>query len=61
MQMSAILVADKDASNVETSLQRELEVVSDWLVDNKLSLHLGKTESVLSGSKQRLRSVRFEN
>ena len=34
MQMSAILVADKDASNVETSLQRELEVVSDWLVDN---------------------------
>ena len=53
---SAILVADKNISTVETLLQRELEVVSDWLIDNKLSLHLGKTESILFGSKPRLRS-----
>ena len=40
---SAILVADKCLSNIETVLQNELEIVSEWLVDNKLSLHLGKT------------------
>ena len=36
---SAILVADKNISTVETLLQRKLEVVSDWLINNKLSLH----------------------
>ena len=29
---SAILVAEKNISTVETLLQRELEVVSDWLI-----------------------------
>ena len=53
---SAILVVDKSISNTEISLlQKELEVVSDWLVDNKLSLHLGKTESILFGSKSRIK------
>ena len=58
MQMTAILVADKNISTIETLLQRELEVtcISDWLHDNELSLHLGKTESILFGSKPRLRS-----
>lgn len=32
-----------------------MERVSDWLVDNKLSLHLGKTESMLFGSKPNLK------
>ena len=53
---SAILVADKSVSTIEILLQKELEVVSEWLVDNKLSLHLGKTESILFGSKIRLKS-----
>ena len=52
---SAILVADKCLSNIETVLQNELEIVSEWLVDNKLSLHLGKTESKLFGSRPRLK------
>ena len=39
-----------------TVLQNELEIVSEWLVDNKLSLHLGKTESILFGSRPRLKS-----
>ena len=37
-------------------LQKELEVVSEWRVDNKLSIHIGKTESILFGSKIRLKS-----
>ena len=36
---SPILVADKCLSNIETVLQNELEIVSEWLVDNKISLH----------------------
>ena len=53
---SAILAADKCLSNIETFLQKILEIVSEWLVDNKLSLHLGKTESILFGSRPRLKS-----
>ena len=34
---SAILVADKDISTVEISLQTDLHIVSEWLIDNKLS------------------------
>ena len=52
---SAILVADKDISTVENSLQTNLQIFSEWLIDNKLSLHLGKTESISFGSKARLR------
>ena len=53
---SAILVADNDISTVENALQTDLQIVSEWLTDNKLSLHLGKTESILFSSKSRLRS-----
>ena len=30
----------------------ELKSCSNWLIDNKLSLHLGKTECILFGSKR---------
>ena len=53
---SAILVSDKHISNIEKLLKKELETVNDWLIDNKLSLHLGKTESILFGSKIKLKS-----
>ena len=39
--------SDKHKSSIEKLLKKELETVSDWLIDNKLSLHLGKTESIL--------------
>ena len=50
---SAILVAGKDRSFIEKELSDELQSVSQWLIDNKLSLHLGKTEANLFGSKPR--------
>ena len=53
---STILVADKDISTVENAFQTDLQIVGEWLIDNKLSLHLGKTGSILFGSKSRLRS-----
>ena len=47
---SAILVAGKNRSVIEKELSDELQSVSQWLIDNKLSLHLGKTETILFGS-----------
>ena len=54
---SGILVADKNRSQVEKDLSKDLELVSQWLTDNKLSLHVSKTESILFGSKYKLRST----
>ena len=42
----ALLVPGKDI----TVIQETISALSSWLVDNKLSLHLGKTESILFGS-----------
>ena len=52
---SDILVSDRKVSKIENTLQRELEVVNDWLINNKLTLHLGKTESILFRSRPRLK------
>jgi hypothetical protein len=52
---SALLVSGKDIPGIEAALTMELEAVHHWLVENKLSLHLGKTESILFGTKRRLR------
>lgn len=53
---SGILVSGKSQAQIESVLSSELESVSEWLVCNKLSLHLGKTESILFGSKQKLKT-----
>ena len=54
---SALFVSGKDVAEIEAALSVELEgneAVQEWLVDNKLSLHLGKTESILFASKRRV-------
>ena len=51
---SAILVSGKSVLDIQTQLSVELEAVHSWLVDNKLSLHLGKTEAIIFGSRQKL-------
>ena len=43
-------------SIVENLLQTDQQFVGEWLIDNKLSLHLGKAASSLFGSKSRLRT-----
>ena len=53
---SAILVSGKNIAQTELLLSRELETVSEWLIGNKLSLLIGKTEYILFGSKPRLKS-----
>ena len=51
---SAFLVSGKDVSEVERTFSMELGAVSEWLCENRLSHHLGKTQSILFGSKKRL-------
>ena len=52
---SALFFAHKDASVIAERLSTELSNCKKWLVDNKLSLHVGKTECLLFGSKNRLK------
>ena len=53
---SALIVAGKDVNKIQEQLSSELEKVREWLIENRLSLHLGKTESILFGSKKKLQS-----
>ena len=51
---SALLVSGKDVVKIEQVLSRELKAVNEWLEENSLSLHLGKTQSILFRSKKSL-------
>ena len=54
--MTVNLVSDKNKEHIMSALLKDLQLVSHWLVDNKLSLHLGKTETILFGSKPKLKN-----
>ena len=51
---SALIVSHNDVKIIKERLSMELKAVNEWLIDKKLSHHLGKTESVLFGTKRRL-------
>lgn len=54
---SVIIAIDKDPDVISRSLGLDLKSCNSWLVDNKLSLHVGKTECILFGSKRQLNKV----
>ena len=54
---SALLFSHTDAGTIANHLSHELSMCKKWLVDNKLSLHVGKTECLLFGSKRKLSKV----
>ena len=54
---SALIVSGSDPQTIADKLSEELESCRKWLLDNKLSLHLGKNEAILFGSKRKLRNV----
>ena len=54
---SALLFSGKNPDVIAERLSVELSTCKRWLVDNKLSLHVGKTECLLFGSRRRLKSV----
>lgn len=54
MRMTTLLVSHKSKTMLESILSTELTNISKWLGDNKLYLHLGKTEAILFGSRPKL-------
>ena len=54
---SAIFYPHKSPQVISDKLSQALDNCSDWLIDNKLSLHLGKTENILFGPNQKLKNV----
>jgi hypothetical protein len=54
---STLIFAYKDPEDISQNLGKELEFCSNWLVDNKPSLYLGKTEYIIFGTKRKLRKV----
>ena len=55
---SALFFSHKDPNLIANRLSMELSNCKNWLTDNKLSLHVGKTECLLFGTKRRLGKVR---
>jgi hypothetical protein len=51
---TAIIYSHKDPRVIGKKLSDMLQSCQEWLVDNKLSLHLGKTESIMFGTKRKL-------
>ena len=54
---SALIFSHRDPRVISSHLSEELSRCKQWLVDNRLSLHVGKTECLLFGSKRRLKGV----
>ncbi len=54
---SILIVPHKDVNVIKNRLGKELESCNTWMINNKLSLHLGKAEIMLVGSKTKLKNV----
>ena len=55
---SALFFAHKEYSVVARRLSEELAKCKKWLIDNRLSLHMGKTECLLFGTSKSLKRAR---
>ena len=54
---SALIFSHTDWRIIQETLSSELGNCHRWLLDNKLSLHVGKTESIVFGTSRRLGSI----
>ncbi len=48
---SVLLTSQKNPKVISETLLNNLETYNDWVIDNRLSLHLGKTEAMICGTK----------
>ncbi len=56
---SILLTSDKDPKAIAETLSRNLDTCNDWLIDNRLLLHLGKTEAMICSTKQEIKNRGF--
>ena len=54
---TVLLSSGKDTRKIANELSKNLESCNTWLVNNKLALHPDKTESILFGTKRKLKKV----
>ena len=54
---SALVASGRSVRDLSSFLSAELEACNKWMVDNKLSLHVGKTESILFGTARKLKGT----
>ena len=54
---SALIFSHTDPGFIAETLSKDLSICKEWLCDNKLSLHVGKTECILFGSARKLKKV----
>ena len=50
---SALIFSGRDSNAVAHFLSQQMDRCSAWLIDNRLSLHVGKTECIMFGSHRR--------
>ena len=55
------MFSDKNTRVIAQKLSVMLKSCHEWLVDNKLSLHLGKTKSIIFGPKRGLQKLSLED
>ena len=55
---SALIFSHPDPLVVADRLSHELTSCKRWLIDNRLSLHVGKTECIIFGSRGKLKKVK---
>ncbi len=53
---SVLLTSGKNPKVISEMLSENLETCNDWLIDNRLSLHLGKTEAMICGTKCKIKN-----
>ena len=60
---SCLMYHHRDVEEIEKQLNKDFEIVCDWFVDNKLSIHFGedKTKSIPFASKCKIKSARKLN
>ena len=54
---SALIFSHSDPAIIAERLSHELSSCKKWLIDNKLSLHVGKTECIMFGSSKKLKKA----
>ena len=54
---SALIFSHTDPMVVADRLSHELSSCKKWLADNRLSLHVGKTECIVFGSSRKLKGL----
>ena len=60
---TCLIFQHKDITEIESTLKKNVSMLCDWLVDNKLSIHIGedKTKSILFGSKHKIKKLKLLN